>query len=523
MSSKVTVVSLLVYLALCGLAFTQDGLVPDHVSLVAPFVDESTFALAHADLSRIDFSEAVKTFTANLLTPESDKEKSDMTNGLKLANMMRESLLQAGAVDWYFVFTLAGLERGGNTPGFVVIPIKAGGDAAKISALIGTLIPTKPMVIKGAVVIGPPELEDWLKEIKPVSRPGFAKGFAAAGDTTAQVVFVPTKAIREFRLGLPPGFPKDLAEHLTTLQANVEWAALTANAPPKPAVALTLQMKDAKSAETVHAGAVSAFDFLATTPFAKDAPNFEAIVKALTPKVNGSQLRIVVSESNGAVKTAYEALAPAFRAAREEGRRMQSANNLKQLGLAFHIHHDAKMSLPAQYRANAGKKLLSWRVELLPYLEQKELYEQFHLNEAWDSERNRKLIEKMPEVFASSALSPEQKAKGLTSYLAPSGKGMIFDGTDSTRFASITDGLSNTVMVVEVAADSAVAWTKPDDLPVDLGMPLKKLSGQGQKNNRKGFFTLFADGSVHFLNDSIDPTTLSRLFQMADGMPVGDY
>ena len=94
MSSKVTVASLLVYLALCGSAFTQDGLVPDRVSLVAPFVDESTFAIAHADLSRIDFSEAVKAFTANLLIPESDKEKSEMDSGLKLASKMREELLQ---------------------------------------------------------------------------------------------------------------------------------------------------------------------------------------------------------------------------------------------------------------------------------------------------------------------------------------------------------------------------------------------------------------------------------------------
>jgi hypothetical protein len=524
MRSNFSVVRVLACLVLCGSALAQDKSDPaERVALIAPFVDEKTFAIAHADLSRIDFSEAVKTFTANILTPESDKEKSEMADGLKMANKMRGDLLQAGAVDWYFVFTLAGLEKGGNTPGFVVIPVKAGRNAEKVSTLIGTLIPSKPMVIKGAVVLGPPEVEDWLKEAKLVSKPEFARGFAAAEDTAAQLVFVPTQAIRELRLGFPPAFPKDLADRLTTLQTTVEWAALTANAPPKPALALTLQMKDAKSAVTVHDGAAAALEFLATTPFAKDFPNFEAIVKALTPKVNGSQLRIVLSESNGGIKTAYDALAPLARNARDEGHRMQSANNLKEFGMALWRYHDAHMSLPAQYRASAEKKLLSWRVELLPYLEQKDLYDQFHLNEAWDSEHNRKLIEKMPEVFASPALSSGQKAKGLTNYLAPAGKGMIFDGTSSTRFADVRDGTSNTIMVVEVAPDSAVVWTKPEDLPIDLTMPLKKLTGQGQKNNRKGFFTLFCDGSVHFLNDNVDATTLSRLFQMADGMPVGDY
>src|SRR5436190_1049104 len=110
MNSKVALVSLLACLSLFGQAIAQDKFDPaQRVALVAPFVDEKTFAIAHADLSRIDFTEAVKTFTASILTPESDKEKSEMADGLKMANKIRDELLQAGAVDWYFVFTLAGL------------------------------------------------------------------------------------------------------------------------------------------------------------------------------------------------------------------------------------------------------------------------------------------------------------------------------------------------------------------------------------------------------------------------------
>src|SRR5262249_46508298 len=69
--------------------------------------------------------------------------------------------------------------------------------------------------------------------------------------------------------------------------------------------------------------------------------------------------------------------------------RRQSINNLKEIALAMHNRHDTYGFLPASaiYSKN-GKPLLSWRVELLPFLDQQELYRQFHLDEPWDSEHN---------------------------------------------------------------------------------------------------------------------------------------
>ncbi|HVS35105.1 MAG TPA: DUF1559 domain-containing protein, partial [Gemmataceae bacterium] len=86
---------------------------------------------------------------------------------------------------------------------------------------------------------------------------------------------------------------------------------------------------------------------------------------------------------------------------RDAARRATMVNDLKQLGLAVHNYHDANGAFPkpAIYDKD-GKPLLSWRVMLLPYLEQNELYQQFHLDEPWDSDHNKKLLEKMPKVFA---------------------------------------------------------------------------------------------------------------------------
>ena len=82
---------------------------------------------------------------------------------------------------------------------------------------------------------------------------------------------------------------------------------------------------------------------------------------------------------------------------------------MKQLAMAFHTFADANGSFPAAYTADKdGKKLLSWRVAVLPYLGEKELFEEFHQDEPWDSEHNQKLIERMPEVFKN----PTARSRG---------------------------------------------------------------------------------------------------------------
>ncbi|HMC89933.1 MAG TPA: DUF1559 domain-containing protein, partial [Gemmataceae bacterium] len=73
------------------------------------------------------------------------------------------------------------------------------------------------------------------------------------------------------------------------------------------------------------------------------------------------------------------------------------ANNLKQLGLALHNYHDTYGRFPAVANFDKdGKPLLSWRVHLLPFLDEGQLYREFHLNEPWDSAHNKKLVSRLP-------------------------------------------------------------------------------------------------------------------------------
>lgn len=202
-------------------------------------------------------------------------------------------------------------------------------------------------------------------------------------------------------------------------------------------------------------------------------------------------------------------LLPAVQSAREAARRAQTANNLKQIGLAMHNYHDAYGAFPTRcIRDKEGKPLLSWRVAILPFLDQQPLYQQFHLDEPWDSEHNRTLLEKMPTVYSN----PNAPSQDATVYLAIDGEGSIFSGDRGTRISAIRDGTSNTILAIEANADHAVPWTKPVDLEFDASQPFR---GLGQLRPL-GFNVLFADGSVQFLQNSIDPETL-RAFITIDG------
>ncbi|HJZ89319.1 MAG TPA: DUF1559 domain-containing protein, partial [Gemmataceae bacterium] len=191
----------------------------------------------------------------------------------------------------------------------------------------------------------------------------------------------------------------------------------------------------------------------------------------------------------------------------------QADYHLKLIGLALHNYHDVNTHLPpAAFADNEGKPLLSWRVHLLPFLEEDKLYREFHLDEPWDSEHNKKLIARMPKVFQG----PTQKLNedGKTVYLAPVGKDTLFppDGKKLT-LASVTDGLSNTIAFVETADDAAVVWTKPDDLAIDQAKPWHNLKRPGQD------FTLvmMADGSTRRIPHKLEPAALAAAFTRAGG------
>jgi hypothetical protein len=213
-------------------------------------------------------------------------------------------------------------------------------------------------------------------------------------------------------------------------------------------------------------------------------------------------------------------LLPAVQAAREAARRAQSMNNLKQIMLALLIHHDMRNAYPAHASySDDGKPLLSWRVHILPFIEQQELYDRFNLDEPWDSPHNRELIPLMPDLFLdpSSGLTV---ADGKTHYVGPVGEGLMFDGTAEGRsIRTITDGTSNTIAVIQVSDENAVVWTEPDDWELDANDPL---AGIGSMRAGNIFLTGFCDGSVQVISLDVNPTTFRHLLTIDGGEVVNN-
>ncbi len=253
-----------------------------------------------------------------------------------------------------------------------------------------------------------------------------------------------------------------------------------------------------------------------------------------TPDREGEQFTIFhVNPSDGnaggltsiaIIGTLVGLLLPAVQAAREAARRNASMNNMKNIMLALHNYADrngGRFPAHASYDAQ-GEPLLSWRVHILPELEQIELYRQFHLDEPWDSEHNLKLIPQMPEFFLdpSSAHSPEQ---GKTHYLGAKGPGFMFDGTAKGKhFAAIRDGSSNTIMILQVNDNRVATWTKPEDWELNPKHPLEGLAGSMHPG---GFLVGFADAHIEYISEEIDTNIFQQLITIAGGEVINreDY
>jgi RNA polymerase sigma factor (sigma-70 family) len=192
------------------------------------------------------------------------------------------------------------------------------------------------------------------------------------------------------------------------------------------------------------------------------------------------------------------------------------ANKFRQIGVAVHAYAGGnKETLPAHaiYSKDGKTPLLSWRVAILPYLDQDALYKEFKLDEPWDSEHNKKLIAKIPDVYRPAGL--QKLEVGMTHVQVFTGPDTAFVGNKKIRFPDITDGPSNTILAIE--ANEPVIWTKPADLT--LPKEKDKLPAVGGEL-AKATFIVFFDGLVQLVHDPIDPVLLRALVTPNGGEAV---
>lgn len=196
-------------------------------------------------------------------------------------------------------------------------------------------------------------------------------------------------------------------------------------------------------------------------------------------------------------------LLPDVRKVRDAAKRIESQNNLKQIGLAMLFHQDLFSKLPPananSVNAFGSPHAVSWRVQILPYLDRNDLYQRYRFDEPWDGPNNRELIALMPDVYRLPTSEPSEMPEGHTFYRVFGSRpgeqitAAFVDGQGGLSLASFTDGTTDTLLVVESA--EAVPWTKPECLEFGAGIKLPELGG----HYGNGFSGVTADAAVrHF-------------------------
>jgi len=205
---------------------------------------------------------------------------------------------------------------------------------------------------------------------------------------------------------------------------------------------------------------------------------------------------------------------------REAAQRSACKNNLKQISLALHNYHETYGTLPPAYIPDEnGKPMHSWRVLILPYLEQKPLYDRYKWDEPWDGPNNRKLADRMPTVYRCPGA---ETGSPMTHYMTVRGDDTAFPGAKSIRLRAITDSTATTIAVVETPGNT-VHWMSPDDVSPEEFIKRLTDADSGEHHHPGGSHAAMADGTIHFLSSSISVETLKALFTRAGNETVGDF
>ncbi|MGY8770283.1 MAG: DUF1559 domain-containing protein [Pirellulales bacterium] len=208
----------------------------------------------------------------------------------------------------------------------------------------------------------------------------------------------------------------------------------------------------------------------------------------------------------------------------EAARRMQCTNNLKQISLAFHNYHDEFGSFPPPYLADEdGVPMHSWRVLLLPYLEEGVRYKKYDFTEPWNGPSNVKLLDPIPDVYQCPSVHYDEKHKNCTCYLAIVGPDSVWAEGKTRSFRDIVDGTSNTLLMTEFS-ESKTYWLQPSD--IEYQAAIKILSSNNpdifKEIHPGGRNVVRVDGSVHFAPSGLVPEFWSSLVKI-DDLKIFDY
>lgn len=213
-------------------------------------------------------------------------------------------------------------------------------------------------------------------------------------------------------------------------------------------------------------------------------------------------------------------LALGVRQARRMAIGTSSQGRLNQLSMALHNYHDTYGQFPPAFVADEnGKPIHSWRVLILPFIEEQQLYKEYRFDEPWDGPHNVTLSNRMPVAFHSPSEPP---SKSHTNLVVITGPQTIFPGSRSTCLDDIRDGQENTILLTEVG-NSMIPWLAPQDLSAEtMSFRVKDSTGTGISCAKwRQPYVVFADSiTAYSLMPSLDPDSLRALTTISGREPI---
>lgn len=491
----------------------------DWVKQIAPFLDDTTVAVVHIDWPNRDLlaiRHEAKASGADMSFFEEPQllsvtESPELAKGVSEIVFLQQFTTEEFNGESYPVKLITTLfHTTGDVPDEKLAQIILGLDEATPPEVVKAMLARRD---EWFAVSMAKKVLDRIRDQQPADTTALEAAVASVGPAPVQLFNVMDERKRKLLIedGMIPG--GQIAKYYLDKINFIAIAAAYADGAKLNVVVDTKNKEDAQEL----------YDWAELTTNPKSLPPevppalVELLRKHLLPKLNENQLSISVGPEQVAEIRSF--VEPMLEQARKSHEKMQASNNLKQIGLAFHNFFDTFHRfppLPNRDGKQPEKPLLSWRVYLLPYLEQNALYDQFHLDEPWDSEHNLKLAQHMPECYVDPKHPVDDPTK--TTYVVPSGENAFYTPGKTIGFADITDGTSNTIMLLNVSPKEAVVWTKPDEWDYDPQNPFRGLTDLDPEGE---FMATLVDGSVQiFSSKKMKPETMRNLIERNDGNVV---
>jgi hypothetical protein len=349
----------MLFIALAPFAHAAEPYDPAALTKEAePYLDDATLCVAHVDFTRVDLlpvAARIKQSFPKIGSPR-DQEKgiAEFDASVNAAQKWIADFTKAGGRDCFVVVSMSGFPQ---SPLMVVVPLRQGANGGTLAKLIGDSVAADPAVItqvrENVVLLG--SKAALARVVKPVAHPELVQAFEAAGDSAAQILYVPsadTRKVLDEMLPNPTQGP--FASSGGPIAQQIAWMGMGIQLAPKLGFNIVIHSPDAASAtalsNTLTKAIVIGKEMLAheiqkTPEMASLIGDLDALAKAFTPAVEADRLTFHLDTDASLKLTAI--ILPAMAKSREQARRMRSLSNLKQLVLAGMMYaNDHKNEFP---------------------------------------------------------------------------------------------------------------------------------------------------------------------------------